>query len=79
VNNLQIYLSIGLPTFAILGSLAASMGQISGIREEMRGFKEDLRDVRAEMRGRFDSVERGLELIQGDTHQLDLRISKLGA
>ncbi len=26
---------------------------------------------------RFDSVERRLELIQGDTHQMDIRITKL--
>ncbi len=26
---------------------------------------------------RFDSVERRLELIQGDTHQMDIRITRL--
>jgi hypothetical protein len=27
--------------------------------------------------GRFDSVERRLEMIQGDTHALDVRLTKL--
>ena len=31
------------------------------------------------MNSRFDSVERRLELIQGDTHQLDLRLTKMEA
>ena len=31
----------------------------------------------AVMNSRFDSVERRLELIQGDTHQLDIRLTKL--
>lgn len=26
---------------------------------------------------RFDSIERRLEMIQGDTHQMDIRLSKL--
>ena len=29
------------------------------------------------MNARFDSVERRLDLIQGDTHQMDIRLSKL--
>jgi hypothetical protein len=31
----------------------------------------------AVMNSRFDSVERRLELIQGDTHHLDIRLTKL--
>jgi len=31
----------------------------------------------AVMNSRFDSVERRLELIQGDTHKLDIRLTKL--
>ena len=29
------------------------------------------------MNSRFDSVERRLELIQGDTHQMDIRLTKI--
>jgi hypothetical protein len=29
------------------------------------------------MNGRFDSIERRLEMIQGDTHQMDIRFTKL--
>ncbi|HZL56268.1 MAG TPA: hypothetical protein VFC21_04270 [Bryobacteraceae bacterium] len=29
------------------------------------------------MNARFDSVERRLEMIQGDTHQMDIRLTKL--
>lgn len=29
------------------------------------------------MNSRFDGVERRLEMIEGDTHQMDIRLSKL--
>jgi hypothetical protein len=42
-TNLQLYLAVGLPTLAILTSLAVSMFQISGVREDMREIRSDLK------------------------------------
>lgn len=33
--------------------------------------------IERKIEGRFDSVERRLEMIQGDTHNLEIRITKL--
>ncbi len=70
MTDLQLYLAVGLPIIAVLTSLVVSLFQISGIRTDMnRGFDAVDR--------RFDSIERRLEMIQGDTHQMDIRITKL--
>jgi hypothetical protein len=36
-----------------------------------------LGEIERKMEARFDSVERRLELMQGDLHNLDLRLTKL--
>jgi hypothetical protein len=43
MTNFQLYLATGLPTLAILTSLAVSMFQISGVREDMREIRSDLK------------------------------------
>jgi hypothetical protein len=43
MNNLQLYIAIGLPTIAVLASLTVSMFQISGIREDVREIRTDLK------------------------------------
>lgn len=55
MTNLQLYLAIGLPIFAILTSLIVSLVQISSIRGDMRDqradFRVDLADIKAEIKG----------------------------
>jgi len=36
MNNLQLYIAIGLPTIAVLASLMVSLFQISAVREDVR-------------------------------------------
>jgi len=43
MNNLQLYIANGLPTLAVLSSLAVSMFQISGIRDDIREIRADLK------------------------------------
>jgi len=46
MTNTQLFLAIGLPILVILTSLAISMWQISGVREDLR---ENMRQMRTEM------------------------------
>ena len=57
MTNLQLYLAVGLPTFAIVASLIVSLVQISGIRGEilgirgeLAGVRDDLREIRSDMK-----------------------------
>jgi hypothetical protein len=50
MTNLQLYLAVGLPTFAIVASLIVSLVQISGIRGELSGVRDDLREIRGDMK-----------------------------
>ena len=43
MNNLQLYIAIGLPTVAVLASLTVSLVPISGIREDIREIRNDIR------------------------------------
>ena len=42
MNNLQLYIAVGLPTVAVLASLI-SLAQISGLREDMREIRSDIK------------------------------------
>ena len=45
MTNAQLYIAIGLPTIAVLASLAISVFQISGIREDIREMRSDLKKL----------------------------------
>jgi hypothetical protein len=54
VNNVQLYIGIGLPVIAVLTSLTISLVQISAIRDELRtnmqGIREDIREIRSDIK-----------------------------
>jgi hypothetical protein len=50
MTNLQLYLAVGLPTFAIVVSLIVSLVQISGIRGELSGVRDDLGEIRGDVK-----------------------------
>lgn len=61
MTNLQIYISIGLPTLTILACIAASIVQVSGLRElvnarfdavhdDIKELKADIREIRADLK-----------------------------
>jgi hypothetical protein len=50
MTNLQLYLAVDLPTFAIVASLIVSLVQISGIRGELSGVRDDLREIRGDVK-----------------------------
>jgi hypothetical protein len=43
MTNLQLYIAIGLPVLAVITSLAISLVQISGIREDIRELRGDMK------------------------------------
>jgi hypothetical protein len=43
MTNTQLYLAIGLPTLAILTSLAINLFLVSGIREDIREIRSDIK------------------------------------
>ena len=63
VNNIQLYIAVGLPTFAILVSLVISLVQISGIRE-------DSRELRRELNAKVDQINTKIDLLTGKVYEL---------
>jgi len=43
MNNLQLYIAVGLPTVAVLTSLVISLVQIGGLREDIREVRFDIK------------------------------------
>jgi hypothetical protein len=43
LTNLQFWIAVGLPVIAILTSLAISLVQISGIREDIQELRSDIK------------------------------------
>jgi hypothetical protein len=60
VNNLQLYIAIGLPTAAVLASLTVSLVQISGIREDIREIRNDIKLLT----GKVAEIDTRLSLIE---------------
>jgi hypothetical protein len=69
MTNLQLYLSIGLPTFAVLASLIVSLVQISGIRSELAAVRGDVHDLRADLR----EIRADIKLLTGKVYELMAR------
>jgi hypothetical protein len=43
MNNIQLYIAIGLPTLTILTALVINLVQISGIRDDIREIRSDVK------------------------------------
>jgi hypothetical protein len=61
VNSLQLYIAIGLPTVAVLASLAVSLVQIS---VQISGIREDIREIRND-----------IKLLTGKVAEIDIHLS----
>ena len=77
MNNVQLYLSIGLPTFAVLASLIVSLVQISGIRSEMANLRSDMMAFRAEVRADLADVRADMREIRSDIKLLTGKVYEL--
>jgi len=66
MNNLQLYIAIGLPTIAVLASLVVSLFQISAVREDIREIRMDVKLITgkvADMDNRLSRIEDKLGLL----------------
>jgi hypothetical protein len=63
VNNLQLYLAVGLLTIAVLASMTVSLFQISGIRDDMR-------ELRRDMNSKVDGINTKIDLLTGKVYEL---------
>jgi hypothetical protein len=73
MSNSQLYLSIGVPTFAVLASFLVNLFQISGVRGEMgsvRGEMGSLRGEMSSMRGEMGSLRGEMGSVRGDIASL---------
>jgi hypothetical protein len=83
MTDLQLYLAIGLPIIAVLTSLAISMYQISGIRDDMRGIRGDVRSqisgLRDDIRSDITGIHEDIREIRADVKLLTGKIYEMMA
>ena len=79
MTNLQLYLAMGVPSFVALIGIVVNVSLYIHLSSTMNSRFDGV-DRRFESVDRhFESIERRLEMIQGDTHQMDIRLTKLEA
>ncbi len=66
MTNLQLYLAVGLPIFAIVTSMVVNVLQISGIRGEITGLRGELSDIRSDLR----EIRGDMKLLTGKVYEL---------
>jgi len=81
MTNVQLYLAVGLPTFAIVVALLVNLVQITGIKTEVSGLRVEINGLRGEMnslRGEMNSLRNEMNSLRSEvTTKLDLIIAKL--
>ncbi|MGI8990224.1 MAG: hypothetical protein ACR2I2_11665 [Bryobacteraceae bacterium] len=66
MNNLQLYLAIGLPTIAVLASMTVSLVQISAIRDDIKEVRADMRQIRGEL----GDIRSDIKLLTGKVYEM---------
>jgi len=64
LTNAQLYLAVGLPTLAILSTLAANLFLVSGIREDIREIRSDIKLIA----GKLAELDTRVSLIEQKLH-----------
>jgi hypothetical protein len=81
MNDIQLYVAIGLPTIAVLASLTVSLIQISAIREDIREIRaetraqlatarEDTRAQIADIREDIHEIRADIKLLTGKVYEM---------
>ena len=63
MTDTQLYLAVGLPILAVLTSLAISLFQISGIKDDIREIRREAREDRA-------AIATKIDLLTGKVYEL---------
>ena len=75
MTNVQFYIAMAMPTFAVLVGILVNLVQISGLRGEIGGVRGEIGGLRAE----FISLRAGQDMLTGKVIELVDRISRLEA
>ncbi len=73
INNLQLYIALGLPTIAVLTSLGINLFAISGIRSEIDGIRREVDSIRREI----DNIRADIREIRGDIKLLTGKVYEM--
>jgi len=87
MTNVQFYIAMAMPTFAVLVGILVNLVQISGLRGEIGGVRGEIDGVRGEiggvrgeiggLRAEFNSLRAGQDMLTGKVIELVDRISRL--
>ncbi len=73
MTNSQLYLSMAVPTLAVLVGILVNLVQISGVRGEMGSIRGEMGSIR----GEIASLRAGQDMLTGKIIELVDRISRL--
>jgi hypothetical protein len=70
VDNIQLYVAVGLPTIAVLASLTVSLIQVSAIRDELKASRADSNEALREIRADVREVRSDMKLLTGKVYEM---------
>ena len=71
MTNLQLYLAVGLPVFAIVVALVVNLVQITGIKTDVNSLRGDVIGLRGEMNSLRAELNTKLDLILAKLYEHD--------
>jgi hypothetical protein len=77
MTNLQLYLAVGLPVFAIVVALVVNLVQITGIKTDMMSLRGDINGIRGEMNSLRSEINTKLDMILAKFYEHDTEIARL--
>jgi len=70
MTNTQLYLAIGIPMLAFIGSMIVSLVQISGIREDMRQLRTEVGTLRSEVHADLAAIRQDIQTLTGKVYEM---------
>jgi hypothetical protein len=77
MTNLQLYLAVGLPVFAIVVALVVNLVQITGIKTDMMSLRGDTNGIGGEMNSLRSEINTKLDMILAKFYEHDTEIARL--
>ncbi len=81
MTNLQLYLAIALPVFAIVVALIVNLVQITGIKGDVNGLRGEMNSgfssLRGDINGLRSEMNTKLDLILAKLYEHDTDIARL--
>ncbi len=77
MTDAQLYIALGVPSLMALLSIGVNIALYLHLSSTMNTRFDGVDRKFDAVDRKFESIERRLEMIQGDTHQMDIRITKL--